>query len=327
MGSENRSTVGAGRAAPGASSGASSARYSSSRPAAPQHPSGELARDARTLEPIVGSELLDDLRYLGVTTGDRLLVHSSMRAIGFVVGGAQTVVQALLDAVGPRGTVVVPTHSGLWSEPSHWSIRMPEAWWDKIREGTPGYHPRITPTIGMGAIPECLRRWPGFRRSWHPRVSFGAVGAEADELLADHALSAGFGERSPLGRLYERDAKILLLGVGHTSSSALHLAETRAVWPGKRWIDQGAAIAPPDDPTAATSTWVKWRELDHDAGDFGEIGKQISAARIEQVGAVGNAPARLVPLRAAVDIAVEWIEAHREWAVTTPPSPLPEFYR
>lgn len=292
-----------------------------------RHPSGEFARDARTLEPIVGSELLEDLRYLGVTPGDRLVVHSSMRAVGFVVGGAQTVVRALLDAVGPRGTVVVPTHSGLWSEPSHWSIPMPEAWWDKIRAGTPGYHPRTTPTTAMGAIPECMRRWPGFRRSWHPRVSFGAVGHDADELLADHAFTAGFGERSPLGRLYERGAKIVLLGVGHTSSSALHFAESRAVWPGKRWIDQGAAIAEPDDPAGAAGKWVRWREIDHDASDFGEIGKVIAAAGIEQVGSVGNAPARLMPLAAAVDIAVEWITANRVWEVKQPPSPLPEFYR
>lgn len=307
-----------------------SARPASSVPALP-HPSGAFARDARTLEPIVGDELVEDLRYVGIDPGDTVLVHSSMRSIGFVVGGAQTVVESLLAAVGERGTVVVPTHSGLWSEPSHWSVPMPGEWWHKIRTGTPAFHPRITPTLEMGAVVECVRRWPGFRRSWHPRVSFGAVGPAAEAVLADHALAAPFGERSPIGRLYDRSTstadpapvKILLIGVGHHASSALHLAESRAVWPGKRWIDQGASITGADGRTE----WARWREIDYDADDFELIGAAIGAAGIERLGVVGNATTRLMPLAGAVDVATDWIAHHRVWDVKPVPRPLAELYR
>jgi len=256
--------------------------------------------------PTTFDDICDGLRRLGLAGGDTVLVHSSLRSLGFVVGGAQTVAAALVEAVGPSGTVVVPTHSASWSEPSHWEGNVPEDWWETIRTTMPAYSPRLTPTSGMGAVVECLRRWPGFLRSWHPRVSFGAVGPDAEGLLADHALAAGFGERSPVGRLYDRGGRILLLGVGHARSSALHLAEHRAHWPGKRWITQGAAVS-----ADGGRRWVEWRELDHDASDFDVIGEAIAGARLETVAEVGAAAARLMPVRGAVDIATDWIAANR----------------
>lgn len=261
--------------------------------------------------PTTQGDIADELRLLGVARGDTVLVHSSLRSMGFVVGGAQAVVGALLDAVGPRGTVVVPTHSGAWSEPSHWSGDLPESWLSTIREHTPAFHPRLTPTQGMGAVVECMRRWPGFARSWHPRVSFGAIGPRAAEILDDHALASGFGERSPVGRLYEVGASILLIGVPHSNSSALHLAEHRAHWPGKRWIDQGAAIT-----VDGETRWVTWRELDHDPSDFHRIGAAIEDARLETVGRIGTAESRLMPLRDVVDLATTWIAEYR----TPPPA-------
>jgi aminoglycoside 3-N-acetyltransferase len=257
-------------------------------------------------ELVTKAALVDGLRAVGIRPGDVVLVHSSLRSLGFVVGGAQAAVDALLEAVGRTGTVVVPTHSDPWSEPSHWDPKPPEGWFDTIRASMPPFHPRLTPTTRMGAVVECMRRYPGFRRSWHPRVSFGGIGPRIDEVLAEHAVPSGFGEQSPLGKLYAADASILLLGVGHANSSALHLAEHRALWPAKHWIDQGAAMT-----VDGRATWVTWRELDHDASDFAEIGAAIEDAGIETVASIGAATARLVSVRAVVDLAVEWIETHR----------------
>lgn len=260
----------------------------------------------RPKAPVTQTDIAGELRALGLGWGDVVLVHSSLRSMGFVVGGAQAVAAALFDVIGPRGTLVVPTHSGAWSEPSHWSGDLPEEWLATIRANTPAFHPRITPTQGMGAVVECLRRWPGFMRSWHPRVSFGAIGPQAETILADHAWASGFGERSPVGRLYELGASILLLGVPHANSSALHLAEQRAHWPSKRWIDQGASVT-----VEGEQRWVEWRELDHDPSDFDAIGQAIGDAHVEAVGWVGRAQTRLMPVRGAVDLAVDWINTNR----------------
>jgi aminoglycoside 3-N-acetyltransferase len=268
----------------------------------------ELVLDPAVVGPTTQDDLTDELRFAGLQTGDLVLVHSSLRSLGFVVGGAQAVVGALLDAVGPTGTIVVPTHSDPWSEPSHWiDPPLPDDWHDVIRANLPAFHPRVTPTSRMGAVVECARRWPGFVRSWHPRVSFGAIGPQAEAVLDDHALASGFGERSPVGRLYAAGGRILLLGVGHGNSSALHLAEHRARWPTKRWITQGAAIT-----VDGTRQWVEWRELDHHADDFERIGEAIAAAGIESTGWVGATTARLMPVRDAVDLATDWMSINRD---------------
>lgn len=274
-------------------------------PAAPAGAPGSRL-DPAVVGPTTQADLADELRFADLRPGDTVLVHSSLRALGFVVGGAQAVVGALLDVVGPQGTIVVPTHSDPWSEPSHWGERVPAAWHDVIRANLPAFHPRVTPTSRMGAVVECARRWPGFARSWHPRVSFGAIGSRAEDLLRDHALTEGFGEHSPVGRLYAAGGRILLLGVGHRNSSALHLAEHRARWPTKRWITQGAAIT-----VDGERRWVDWRELDHCADDFDQIGEAIAAAGIETTGWVGATTARLMPVREAVDLATDWITVNR----------------
>src|SRR3954467_14233779 len=89
-----------------------------------------------------GELLAPEFTRLGVRPGDVLLVHASLRALGWVVGDATAVVQALLDAVGPTGTVAVPTQTPDNRDPSRWSHRpVPEPWWPTIREHLPAFDP------------------------------------------------------------------------------------------------------------------------------------------------------------------------------------------
>ena len=121
--------------------------------------------------------LTDDLRRLGVRRDTVLLVHASFRSLGRVVGGPDVVVHALLDALGPAGTLVVPTHSTGLSDPSTWRHPpAPPQEWAVIRAEMPPYDAATTPSLFMGAVAECVRTWPQARRSGHPLVSFAAIG-------------------------------------------------------------------------------------------------------------------------------------------------------
>ena len=103
--------------------------------------------------PATVESLVRDLRSLGLRAGMTVMVHSSLSQIGYVSGGAHAVVEALLEAVGITGTIVMPTHSTDLSDPSTWSNPpVPSAWWDKLRKHMPAYDERLTPTRRMGAI-------------------------------------------------------------------------------------------------------------------------------------------------------------------------------
>ena len=184
-----------------------------------------------------------DLRVLGVRPGSTLLVHASLRPLGFVSGGPHAVVLALRDALGPDGTIVVPTHTPDNSDPAQWrNPPVPADWWPLIRSEMPGFDPAVTPSRFMGALAETVRGWPGALRSAHPHVSFAALGPAAEQVVAGHTLADMLGEGSPLARLYDLDADVLLLGVDHSVSTSLHLAEYRC--PGR----PGSGSVPPCVP-------------------------------------------------------------------------------
>ena len=254
------------------------------------------------------SSLVADLRLLGVTTGSTLLVHSSLSSLGYVTGGAHAVVLALREVLGPGGTLVVPTHSGDLSDPARWQHPpVPEAWWPVIRDAAPAFDPDLTPTREMGVIADTVRRIPGALRSSHPTVSMAAVGPDAARITGEHRLVDGFGDTSPLARLYDDHAQVLLLGVGHGNNTCLHLAEARAGTQPE--VEESSPVM-----VGGTRRWVTYRTVDHDADDFDAIGPVLAEAGLERVGTVGGATARLLPVRPMVDVAEGWFREHRRRA-------------
>ena len=111
-----------------------------------------------TPQPRTRETLVRDLKHLGLASKMTVIVHSSLRAIGWVCGGPVAVIQAIMEVVTPEGTIVMPTHSGDLSDPSGWqNPPVPESWWSILQETMPAYDPRITPTRGMGRIVEVFR--------------------------------------------------------------------------------------------------------------------------------------------------------------------------
>jgi aminoglycoside 3-N-acetyltransferase len=253
------------------------------------------------------ASLAADLRALGLSRGDVVVMHSSLKSIGDVAGGAQTVVQALLDVLGPGGTLVVPTHTPNNTDPAGWrNPPVPESWWPVLRHETPGFDPdRTPPSIWMGMLPCLVRTWPGALRSSHPHVSFAALGPHAAGIVAGHRYDDALGDTSPLGAVYRLDGKVLLLGCDHSSNTSLHLAEWRQPDPPR--AERGAAVLRPD----GTSHWTTWTDVAEDEDDFAELGTAFEDTGAATLGQVGDATAHLMSQRAVVDFATAWIAANR----------------
>ena len=261
----------------------------------------------RTPTPLTVTSLTEQLRACGLAEGQTVLAHVAMSRIGWIVGGAEALIQALLAAVGASGTIMMPAHSSDNTDPSEWqNPPVPEAWWQTVRDDRPAYDPRTTPTRGLGVTPELFRTWPGAQRSPHPAFSHAAIGPNAALLTAEHALEQDTGDDSPLGKLYAVDGHVLLLGVDHFNNSSLHLAEFRATYPGKRNLRTGSAML-----IDGQRQWVAYDTMETYTDDFGAIGDAFDAAHGIAIQSVGAAPVRFFRQRPLVDFAIGWMERHR----------------
>lgn len=166
---------------------------------------------------VTKEKLLYNLRDLGVESGDILFIHSSFKSIASVEGGAETVVSALEDAVGPEGLILMPSFNLVGSDKraKTWNI-----------ETTPS-------TVGW--LTEFFRRMPGTYRSDHYSHSVAARGKGAKDFVAGHLNREGYkspwdqepwgktyGSHSPMYKAYQSDGKILMLGVDYNSSTYIH---------------------------------------------------------------------------------------------------------
>jgi aminoglycoside 3-N-acetyltransferase len=248
--------------------------------------------------------LAAELRALGVSPGQDLLVHCSMRSLGHVQNGPATLVQALEIAAGPEATLVVPAQTSGNSLSSR-TFQAATAGLDAAARAAyvaemPGFDPENTPSAGMGALAEYLRTRQEAARSAHPQSSFAALGPRALECTAGHRLNCHLGENSPLGWLYRAGAAVLLLGVGYAVCTAFHLAEYRLPEPPPLQLYQCFTL------DGGVRREQEFTDIALSDEDFADVGAQLDSAAFVMHGRVGNGDCRLFPLREAVDFALAW---------------------
>lgn len=258
--------------------------------------------------PVTPARLVRNLRKLGVTEGQTLLAHVSLSSIGWVDGGASTVVAALRQVVGASGNVVMLTatqENSLTSRAHRAKIAelAPEVV-EKYLQIMPPFDARRTP-CDTGAVAEALRTACGAVRSEHPQSSFAAIGPNATQLMAGHLLECHHGEDSPLAKLYAHDAQVLMIGVGYRVCTAIHLAEYRYT-PEPLFRDYSCVIAVGGEPC-----WITYKDVELDDSCFDVIGAYIEARTAPRLGRVGGASSRMLPMREIVDNATEWMKVNR----------------
>lgn len=253
------------------------------------------------------TSLAKEFRKLGLHEGMTVLVHASLRSLGWVCGGAPTVILALETVLTEAGTLVMPTHSGDVSDPAKWeNPPVPGSWWNIIKKEMPAFDHDLTPTRAMGKIPETFRKQQSVVRSNHPQVSFAAWGKHKQYIIQDTKYDFALNEQSPLGRVYDLDGEVLLIGVDYSSNTSLHLAEYKANYITKRLIKNGFPVI-----EQTHRVWKEYDDIDYRTDDFEEIGRHYENGNDLKTGKVGNATCRLMKQRSLVDFAVQWMKNNR----------------
>jgi aminoglycoside 3-N-acetyltransferase len=220
--------------------------------------------------------IADELVALGASGDGVLVVHTAFSSFAGQAGAPTDLIAALRMAAGARGTVVMPSMSD--------------------DDETP-FDPLRTPCTGMGIVADTFWRMPGVRRSDSPHA-FAAVGPHAEEITAPHPIEVPHGLDSPIGRAYELDAEVLLLGVGHDANTTVHLAENLA----------GVRYRLPKYATVVRDGQVvrhRYDEIDHCCANFAMLDSWLEASGHQQRGFVAGASARLMSARDVVLAALE----------------------
>jgi aminoglycoside N3'-acetyltransferase len=223
------------------------------------------------------AEVADQLRTLGVEKGGILLVHTSFRATRPVQEGPVGLIEALRDALGPQGTLVMPSWSGDDEAP---------------------FDPLTTPAEpSLGVVAEIFWRLPGVRRSDHAQA-FAAAGPNAARITAGPLPLPPHIPESPVGRVHDLDGQVLLLGVGHDADTTLHLAELLAGVPYR--VPRYCTVLQDGRPVR-----IEYEENDHCCERFALADEWLRGRGLQSEGRVGQAHARLARARDIVAVARE----------------------
>lgn len=261
------------------------------------------------------SEIAGGLRRLGVLEGGVLMVHTRMSALGWVVGGEETVVLSLLDVIGPSGTLAA--YAG-WDENPYHLAAWPEHWRRAYEAELPGYDSTISVADhDVGRIPERIRTWPGAARGEHPEANLVALGPRAAWLVSPHPFDEAFGEGTPLSRLVEAGGQVLMLGAPLGTLTLLHHAEALADVPNKRRVSyqmpvlrngERVWVELHDIDTSSTGAFPYELVLPAGADSFEVIAREALDAGIGVAGRVGESTSHLFDASELVRFAVRWIE-------------------
>jgi aminoglycoside 3-N-acetyltransferase len=260
---------------------------------------------------ITRSRIVRDLRSLGLEAGQVVMLHASVKAVGWVVGGPDVVLDALLEVLTPAGTLMMYI---AWEDGTYEMRGWPEEKRQAYLDECPGFDASTSRAHRKWSVlTEYLRTRPGARRSGNPEWSMAAVGEKAGWLTKDHPMNHGAGPGSPMARLVEAGGKVLLLGAPLTAVSLLHYAEYVARVPNKRSVRYSEPVM-----QEGRREWVEIEELDSEdgiadwpgpGGDyFTAIMQEFLSSGRGRQGLVGAGESYLLDAAELVDFAARWME-------------------
>jgi aminoglycoside 3-N-acetyltransferase len=241
------------------------------------------------------------MKSLGLKNGDAALVHSSLSSFGLVTGGADTVIDALLQTVAPAGTIMIPALTGS----------------EKLSPSNPPFFDVRTTACWTGKIPETFRQRKQTIRSLHPTHSICAIGAKAEYFTAGHEnCLTPCGLNSPYHKLAQSNGFILMLGVNLECCTLLHTAEELA---GVDYVNQKDFVL---------ATVKDYKGIEHklklkihkygDDRDFTKLENLLLEKNIMKKARIGKAEIRLIKAGQLLNLAIEQLKQNPKYLLLNP---------
>jgi len=262
---------------------------------------------------ITADELGTALSGAGLKAGGIVMVHARLSAFPWIVGGVESVVHALHKAVGPSGTIAA--YAGWEDNPYHlasWPADRQSAY----HRGMPAFDPAVSEARRRyGRLPERIRTWPGAHRSSHPEMNLVAIGPKAEWLTRSDLDDDPWGPGSPLARLVDAEAMVLMLAAPLNALTLIHHAERIANVQPKRWVTYQMPIS-----RNGAAIWYQFRAIDTSRGAYdyaphvGEADYLETIVRsaldhgIGRQATIFGADCHMFPAKPLVEHATNWIE-------------------
>lgn len=257
--------------------------------------------------PYTQTQLVEGFKALGVSSGQIVMLHASVKSVGPVMGGPNVILQAILEVLTPTGTVMM--YAGWQDIPDFVGELSLEA-----RQAYYAQHPAFDPAIARSVrensiLVEFLRTWPGTQRSANPEASMVALGPHAALLTQNHPLNYGYGTGSPLEKLVQLNGRVLMLGAPLYTITLLHYAEYRAKLRHKKIIHYQCPVL-----QNGQKIWLDIEDYAtgeaHDDYSFEQIAMAYLAEGKGRRGQVGQAASHLLDAADLSSFAIRWLESH-----------------
>lgn len=257
--------------------------------------------------------ITSDLLKLGVNKNDNILIHASMKKIGWLVGGPIILIEALNEIVGKYGSIMM--YVG-WEDGPYTMEDWPEEKKMLYQKECPGYNKKKSRAVcDWGILGEIFRTYPSTIRSNHPDGSFCSIGKNARFLMKDHSFIYGYGEKSPLAKLVKLNGKVLMIGAPFTSMTLLHHAESICNVKNKKIIKYKMPIE-----KRKKTKWVDIIEYDtnipiinkYKEDYFNNIIEDYCAEKEINHGIIGDSVTYYFNSKDVIKYAVKWLEKNQE---------------
>lgn len=261
-------------------------------------------------EPLVSTvsskkEMLQQLEALGIQKGMVLLVQADSTRLGYLIGGEQALMEALMEAVGYEGTLIMATFTPELLDPSLCEPRIHREYWEEVRRNALPFDRKTTlPKHADPLVLQFLRN-EGIARSYHPLYSFAAWGKYAKLFCDRHPLHFGLGQDSPLGKVVEFNGYTLMLGCDYEGCCIFQLARYQGSQPSIRLLS-----APIENNKQVL--WKDMLDVTYSTKDFSAVGDVMEERCVVKSSYIGNGRCRLFSAREALHLATAYFNIHEE---------------